>query len=131
MSASSRPESTAWSDRIGVVCSALCAVHCAVGAALPFLLAGTGLVFLLSEEAEWVLVLVAVGVGLFATAVGYARHRRVGVTAFMLLGIATLLLCRVFESESLGPVLSIAAGLLLMCGHALNSRSPHAHRAAP
>ena len=52
-------------DRFGAVASTLCALHCALCAALPALLGMLGLGVLLDQRAEWIFTVVAL---LFATA---------------------------------------------------------------
>ncbi|MEO1269068.1 MAG: MerC domain-containing protein, partial [Myxococcota bacterium] len=87
-------------DRFGAFASSLCAVHCAVSALIPAAFGALGLGFLLGHEAEWVLTLVAIAFALGTLALGWRRHRSVGVALLLVLGVVGLLVSRGLEMGS-------------------------------
>lgn len=87
-------------DRIGVIASSLCAVHCLLCALAPAAFAALGLGVLLGHEAEWAFVAVTILIASGALALGWRRHRSRRVVALMLLGFVALLGSRGLEMSS-------------------------------
>ncbi|MBT6432053.1 MAG: MerC domain-containing protein [Deltaproteobacteria bacterium] len=87
-------------DRFGAVASSLCALHCALCALLPAALSALGLGFLIGHEAEWLLTLVAVALGMVAMIVGWRQHRSFRVAGVLAIGIVGLLVSRGLEMGS-------------------------------
>ncbi len=85
-------------DRLGMIASSLCAVHCAVCALLPAALGALGLGALLGHEAEWVFTLIAIGFAAGALALGWRRHRSLRVAGLLLVGMIGLLASRGIEA---------------------------------
>lgn len=114
-----RPE-TQYVDRLGALASTLCAVHCALSASLPEVLAAFGLGALLGHEVEWVFTLLAIGIATAALLWGWQKHRSPRVASALGTGIVALLLARLLEAAlvaPLGMMLSVVAGLTLVVGH--------------
>jgi hypothetical protein len=84
-------------DKLGIVASTACAVHCGVSAFVPALLGALGVGALLGHEAEWVFTLVAVAFASIALWLGFRRHRSRRVASILLTGIFGLLAARVIE----------------------------------
>ena len=61
-------------DRLGAFASTACALHCALCALMPTILAAMGLSFLISHEVEWLFTGVAVSLGLIALHLGWRQH---------------------------------------------------------
>ncbi len=61
-------------DRLGVVASTACAIHCPSVAVLPTALSAAGLSALLGHEAEWGFTIVAACLAASAMVVGWRRH---------------------------------------------------------
>jgi hypothetical protein len=113
-------------DRFGTLASAACAVHCALGAAIPEGLAAFGLGAFLGHEWEWGFTVLALACAGAALVLGWRKHRSVPVASLLALGMASLLLARLLEDEwgeALGLSLSLLAGLLLVTGHVSNIRA--------
>lgn len=129
---SSPTRHTPWTDRLGGLASALCAVHCGVGALLPALLPTLGLGFLAGETTEWVLVAVAVGMAGLAAALGYRVHRSKGITLAFIAGMALLLTSRLTESlgggHELGLAFALGGGAVLIGTHLTSLRRCRACR---
>ena len=70
-------------DRVGVVASTLCAIHCALCALLPSIFGALGIGFLLGQGAELVFTLVAIGFAMMALAVGWKSHGTKGILILM------------------------------------------------
>jgi len=109
-------------DRVGVVASTLCAVHCA-GTALLAGVSGVGALFA-DERIEVIFCVCAVSVALAALVRGWRRHRSrmpgaVGASGIVLLVTAR---CARLESSVVETVLSVTGGALLITAHVLNIR---------
>ena len=87
-------------DRAGSVASSLCALHCALCAVAPGLLGLVGAGFLLSHRVEWLLVLVAILLGIGALVLAWRSHRSKRVMAYLSCGMLGLLVARGIEMSS-------------------------------
>ncbi|MGH1341262.1 MAG: MerC domain-containing protein [Nannocystales bacterium] len=126
MTAPSAPRVPPQLDRLGLVASTACALHCAATALVPTVLALLGASALLDHEAEWVFTVLAVGVASLALALGWRRHGASMATLALSLGIVGLLCARVLEEgghgHGLGLAVSLLSGGALVTGHILNLR---------
>jgi hypothetical protein len=107
-------------DRVGVVASTLCAVHC-IGTAVLAGVSGVGAVFA-DERVEVGFCVCAVSIALAALVRGWRRHRfwmpgSVGSSGIVLLLTAR---CTRLESSVTETILSVAGGALLITAHVLN-----------
>jgi hypothetical protein len=108
-------------DRVGIVASTLCAVHC-VGTALLVGVSGVGALFA-DERVEVAFCVCAVSVALGALVRGWRRHRSWTPGSVGSSGIVLLLTARCARLESSVEVaLSVAGGALLTAAHVLNIR---------
>ena len=108
-------------DRVGIVASTLCAVHC-VGTALLVGVSGVGALFA-DERVEVAFCVCAVSVALGALVRGWRRHRSWMPGSVGSSGIVLLLTARCARLESSVEVaLSVAGGALLTAAHVLNIR---------
>jgi hypothetical protein len=110
-------------DRFGALASTACAVHCVLSASLPEALAALGLSALLGDDTEWAFTLCALAAASGALLLGWRKHRSPRVVSTLGAGIALLLLARLLEDwvgESVGTVLSVLAGVVLVVGHLSN-----------
>lgn len=112
-------------DRIGVVLSGLCAVHCVAGLVLVTLLGLSGGILLNPAIHEVGLVL-AVGIGAIGLGVGVIRHRRIGVLLTGMLGLALMATAMRLDHGPHEALLTIAGVALLASAHWRNLR--HAHQ---
>ena len=113
-------------DRLGTVASAACAVHCAICALAPGLLAAFGLTALIGHEAEWGFTAAAVIIAVWAMIVGWRRHRTRRVVFALATGIAGLIIARGFEhidAHWMGVTLGVVGSLGLITGHFLNMQA--------
>ena len=118
---------TSWQswDRIGIVASSACAVHCAVlpfaVAALPFV----GLQHLGDERLEWTMVLLTAVVGLVGHARAYRfNHRHLAPALIFIAGLLLVVGARLFlETHRLGPWALVIGGGLAAASHWANLRS--------
>ena len=122
-------------DRIAIVLSALCIVHCL---AIPILVAGLPLAALsfadsghLHELMMWLIVPVSI-VGL---ALGHRIHAEAGIVAIGFCGVIVLAAAAVFGHgiwpETIEVLVTVAGSLTLATGHWLNFsavRRLHRHR---
>ena len=87
-------------DLIGSVASSLCALHCAICALIPTTFGALGLGFLLTQQTEWTLSIVATAFAISAGYLGWRVHRSTLVVAVLTLGIAGLMTSRSLEMDS-------------------------------
>lgn len=118
-------------DRLGLIASTACALHCAATALVPTALTVLGASALLGHEAERVFTFVAVGVASLALVLGWRKRGVSGATLGLSIGIAGLLAARLLEDMGghghehglgLAVGLSVLSGGALVTGHLLNLR---------
>ncbi|MDP3274822.1 MAG: MerC domain-containing protein [Deltaproteobacteria bacterium] len=109
-------------DRLGIVASTVCAVHCALGFVLVGA-SGVGRVFA-NKQLEVIFVSFAVLLAVSALGLGARRHRRAAPLALGLCGIATLGLSRgmEFRAEYVEVLLSLVGTSFLITAHVFNLR---------
>ena len=95
--ANDRAPSNEWADRMGSFASSICALHCAICGLLPMAFTALGLGFLLGHEAEWILSITAIVLGLGALGLGWRQHRSRWVAGMLMVGIVGLLVSRGLE----------------------------------
>ena len=111
-------------DRLGVLVSGLCLVHCLSGLVLVTLL-GIGGGVLLDPAIHEIGLAIAVVVGALGLGLGVLRHRRFGL---VLLGGTGLVLMASALLVRHGPreaVLTMLGVTLVASAHVLNMRRPH------
>lgn len=108
-------------DRVGIVLSGMCAVHCVLGIVLVSAL-GLGGELLLSPGIHQVGLVIAVVVGALSLGLGLIRHGRPGPLAVGVAGLA-LMAAAVAIGHGLGEALLTIAGVLLVAiAHLSNLR---------
>lgn len=108
-------------DRVGVLLSGLCAVHCLLGLLLVSML-GLGGELLLSPAIHEVGLALAILVGLFTLGLGMLRHGNLGPLALGALGIALMAAALATGHGSTEAILTIAGVALLAIAHIRNLR---------
>lgn len=122
-------------DRLGMVASTLCAVHCALLPLLIALLPSLGFGLAGRADLDQAFVLFASLLALTTLSQGYRRHRTFRAWWFLLPGVALLWGGAYTSLHSHGLLhtsLMVAGGLLLGAAHWMNLRLSHASlRAQP
>ena len=108
-------------DRVGVLLSGLCALHCVLGLVLVSLL-GLGGGLLLSPAIHRVGLALAIVVGMLTLGVGLLRHGRLGPLALGLCGIALMAGALITGHGADEALLTIAGVALLATAHIQNLR---------
>lgn len=117
-------------DRIGVLISALCAVHCVVS---PFLILIAPFYFYSLEHPVVHILFAAfvVPVGLVSFIRGYQQHQQFKVLALGLFGLGLILLTAVIPHQALHKMghtqITLLASASLIVAHILNRRSCECH----
>ena len=112
-------------DRIGVIASCVCAVHCALTPLLISLVPLLGLSLLADERAEWTLVGISVAMGFLSLVPAYIRrHRRGRPLVLFGAGLLLILIARLLLDEKVSfeiPFVLLGA-LLIVTSHVVNLR---------
>nr|WP_225444698.1 MerC domain-containing protein [Pseudomarimonas arenosa] len=116
-------------DRLGMVASTLCAVHCALLPILIAMLPSLGLGLLGRADLDQAFVLFASLLALTTLTQGYRRHRTFRAWWFLLPGVALLWVGAYTSLHTHGVLhtsLMVAGGSLLATAHWVNLRLSHA-----
>tara|TARA_Y100000588_G_scaffold81302_1_gene85460 strand:- start:276 stop:674 length:399 start_codon:yes stop_codon:yes gene_type:complete len=110
-------------DRLGAIVSSVCALHCALCAITPTLLAFSGLRVLFSHKAEWGFTLVAAILAIAAAFKGLSPCRSWKAPVILLAGVIVLFTARF--TEALGTdipetFITMTGGGILVGGHLTN-----------
>lgn len=117
-------------DRVAVVLSGLCIVHCL---ALPVLLVAVPVIAEFAST-HWHLpmLLFAVPVSVIAIVMGYQRHGNLAIVGWAALGLLLLITGGTLAHHYLGPAvdrsLTVAGSLVLAAVHWQNSRQMRTHK---
>ncbi len=118
-------------DRLGILLSSLCAIHCLATPLLLLALPVAGEFF----EAEWIhvgMALFVLPVGLLAFFSGFRHHRQKRVLSLGILGLALVagasFLPHEFVEVGEFDVVTITGGILLVVAHLLNRRACACHK---
>jgi hypothetical protein len=112
-------------DRLGAATSLACAAHCATMPLLAGLLPLVGMGFLASEQAEWVLVGLSLGIGSLSLLPSYAKkHRQWRPLLLFVFGASLIITVRlsVEEGSRLQAPAMVIGALLIVCAHIVNQR---------
>lgn len=112
-------------DWLGAAASLACATHCAAMPLLIGLLPLVGLGFLATEQTEWALAGLSIGVGSLSLIPSYARrHRRRRPLLLFVFGAGLIIAVRLLAEEGSrleAPAMALGA-LLIACAHMVNLR---------
>lgn len=109
-------------DRVGILLSGLCLVHCLAGLLLVAAL-GLGGQWLLAPVIHRIGLALAIGVGIVTIGLGAMRHGRRAPLAVAALGLA-LMACGLFAPHGLGEAAFTVSGVVLVAAaHILNMRA--------
>lgn len=112
-------------DRLGSAASLTCAAHCAAMPLLAGLAPLVGMGFLVSEQTEWLLVGLSLGIGCLSLPPSYARkHRQWRPLLLFAFGAGLIIAVRLSAEEGSrleAPTMVIGA-LLIASAHLINRR---------
>ncbi|TSD66267.1 MerC domain-containing protein [Inquilinus sp. KBS0705] len=108
-------------DSIGMTASTLCAIHCAAVpiffTSLPLL----GLEFLANPWVEWIMIILALVVGLSSIVTSYFRvHHKVLPLAMLIAGFLTIIIGHLFITGWIEAIVVPAGGLMIATAHFIN-----------
>jgi hypothetical protein len=110
-------------DRVGVVASTLCAIHCALLPLVIAVLPMTGLNFLSNPVVECAMIFTAALVGILSLGISFIRiHKRIWPLILFFAGLATIAFSHVeFTGWTEGPLVA-SGGILIVIAHFINSK---------
>jgi len=106
-------------DKLGILASVACAVHCAVLPLVITVLPLIGLEFLANEWIEIGMICLAIGIGAWSLVGAYSSHKSFVPLTTLLLGFALIGVGH-FWIEDWEPVLIPFGGLTIAAGHYIN-----------
>ncbi|GEM_PF-253525 len=113
-------------NKIGIVLSGICALHCLITPVLLFAIPVLGGFF----ENSWFHIILALGVlpvGLFAFWKGYQHHRKISILGFGLMGMTFIISAALVPHEWVEwkeiDVVTVIGSLFLISAHILNQRA--------
>lgn len=112
-------------DRIGVVASCACAVHCAFMPFIIGLLPLFGLGVFADERTEWAFVSISLIVGLASLLPSYIKnHKTAGPLGLFAMGLALIFIARLSLGDALSAEIPFVIGgaLIIAASHLLNRR---------
>lgn len=110
-------------DRVGALCSGVCAAHCGSSAFFPHIIAALGLTAWFGHTSEWALTTLAVSFASIACVVTWRRLGPHWIHTVFATGIIGLVAARAMEEMNVHGVswaLGIVSGVLLASGHVLS-----------
>lgn len=107
-------------DTTGVCLSFTCAIHCLAMPLLVAVLPLLGLGFLVSERAEVVLIIGAVGLAIASLAWGVRHHRSWRALLILIVALAFLGTAHTFAEGNFEMILHGVGGILLAASHLAN-----------
>lgn len=115
-------------DRVGMVGSVLCAIHCAIVPLVVSALPALGLGVFASADLDQGFALFATVLGFSTLLLGYRRHRAFRALALLIPGLSLVLIgsfSPLHDHSAEHAVLMVCGGLLIAAAHLLNMRLTH------
>ena len=112
-----------WLDRLGIVTSSLCAVHCAATGLLMGALTAIGASRLGDPAVEAVFLAASIGLGAISLGQAFPRHRSSRPALWLIVGLVLLLgVRRAAEVPALEVLVVTAGAFCIVRAHWLNAR---------
>lgn len=115
-------------DKIGMITSLVCAVHCSI---LPFVvifIPSFFVSFFINEVFEWIILFISILTAFTSLCLGYKVHKSVNLIAFITFGFMLLLCGKLvhhnFENSApyMYNILVVIGGLIISMSHVINSK---------
>jgi hypothetical protein len=108
-------------DNLGMTASTLCAIHCAAVPVLFTSLPLVGLGFLANPWVEWIMITLALVVGISSIGTSYFRlHHRVLPLALLIGGFIIIIIGHLFITSWIEAVIVPAGGFMIAIAHFVN-----------
>jgi hypothetical protein len=108
-------------DNLGMTASTLCAIHCAAVPVFFTSLPLIGLGFLANPWVEWIMIIIALVVGISSIGTSYFKeHHHVLPLALMLAGFVTIIIGHLFITGWVEAVVVPAGGFMIATAHFIN-----------
>ena len=108
-------------DKVGIIASSLCMVHCFGTLLLALLLPAVGLALFTNESVHMILAFAVLGAGLFAFIPGYKLHRKAFILTAAITGMSFIIAPQVmpesYVTESLETGFTLFGGGLMIFTH--------------
>ncbi|QHS57559.1 MerC domain-containing protein [Mucilaginibacter sp. 14171R-50] len=108
-------------DNVGMTASTLCAIHCAAVPVFFTSLPLIGLGFLANPWVEWIMIIIALVVGISSIGTSYFKeHHRVLPLLLMLAGFVTIIIGHLFITGWAEAIVVPAGGFTIAAAHFIN-----------
>ncbi|MBB5394045.1 MerC domain-containing protein [Mucilaginibacter sp. AK015] len=108
-------------DNVGMTASTLCAIHCAAVPVFFTSLPLIGLGFLANAWVEWIMIIIALVVGISSIGTSYFKeHHRVLPLLLMLAGFVTIIIGHLFITGWVEAIVVPAGGFTIAAAHFVN-----------
>lgn len=108
-------------DNIGMTASTLCAIHCAAVPVFFTSLPLLGLGFLANPWVEWIMIIIALVVGISSIGSSYFKeHHRVLPLAMLILGFLTIIIGHLFTKGFVEAIVVPLGGITIAIAHFVN-----------
>jgi hypothetical protein len=117
-------------DKIGVIASTICAIHCTV---MPFMLIVFPILSLslfVSETFEWVFLSASLLLGVTSLCFGYKKHKSLRAFPWLASGLALIVIGRIMHQHTIHQkemhidlynIILFSGGILVALSHKINS----------
>lgn len=117
---------TNW-DGLGIITSIACAIHCALLPVFLTTLPVFGINIIHDPVFEWFMIILAIGIGIYALKHGYIKHHRNPIPAIIFTAGAIFLIAKQFYREY-ETLLLLMAVVAIIYAHFQNYRFCHRSR---
>lgn len=109
-------------DRIGIVCSGICSLHCLICPIVLALFPIFGATIFANELYERIFLVISAILALSSICFGYAKHRKMFIFSILSAGFFFFAIGQMFEHQTIGLTAMVFGGTINSVAHYINYR---------
>jgi hypothetical protein len=112
-------------DKLGIVSSTTCAVHCLLLPLIITIIPYFGLSFLANETFEICMLVTSIILSMFSICFGYKTHKNKKITLLFSFGLSLLILGRYVHESNYSPIsafILFIGGIIIALSHYINKK---------